>query len=345
MSRPRIGLVLGAGGAAGAAYHAGALLALQQDTGWDPRTADVIVGTSIGSIVASLLRAGLSTDDLAAWASGVDPLPSGAATRTLIDRISMNPLQLTVPRLAGLLGGIRQAIPSGRWLKRPTVAALATLLPHGVIDAARALEQLGSLHEDWPANPLWMPAVRTRDGQRVVFGRDEHPPLGTAIAASCAIPLLLRPVRIGNHHYIDGATHSTTNADLLIDADIDVAIVIVPMSGRPDALRRRPDHTIRAAVARRLRAEAQQLTDAGTDVHVFEPDAPTLDALGINPIDRTRTARVVPHAFLATGGQIDLTLTVALRIANRTSGVRCNDSDRAEQPVELSREHHYRHTA
>ena len=72
----RVGLVLGAGGAAGAAYHAGALLALQVDTGWDPRTADVIVGTSIGSIVASLLRAGLSTDDLAAWGSGVEPLPA-----------------------------------------------------------------------------------------------------------------------------------------------------------------------------------------------------------------------------------------------------------------------------
>ena len=117
-----------------------------------------------------------------------------------------------------------------------------------------------------------------------------------------------------------------------------------PQSGRLDALRRRPDHTIRAAVARRLRAEAQQLLNAGIDVQIIEPDAPTLDALGINPIDRTRTARVVPHAFLATGGQIDPTLTVALRTANRTSGVRCNDPARAEHPVELTSEHHYRET-
>jgi NTE family protein len=159
-----------------------------------------------------------------------------------------------------------------------------------------------------------------------VFGREEHPPVGVAIGASCAIPLLLRPVKIGNHHYIDGATHSTTNADLLIDADIDVAIVIAPMSGRLDALRRRPDHTVRAALARRVRAEAQQLTDAGIDVHVFEPDAPALDALGINPIDRTRTARVVPHAFLATGRQIDHALTVALRDANWASGLRSKES-------------------
>jgi hypothetical protein len=36
----KVGLVLGAGGAASAAYHAGTLLALEQDLGWDPRPAD-----------------------------------------------------------------------------------------------------------------------------------------------------------------------------------------------------------------------------------------------------------------------------------------------------------------
>ena len=172
-----------------------------------------------------------------------------------------------------------------------------------------ALEQLGGLHNDWPADPLWMPAVRTGDGQRVVFGRDEYPPLGTAIAASCAIPLLLRPVRIGKHHYIDGATHSPTNADLLVGAGVEVAIVIAPMSGRPEALRRRPDHALRAAFARRLREDEQQLVHAGLDVHRFEPDAAGLNTLGINPIDRSRTIASSPTRsyakVLAVGGRAD----------------------------------------
>jgi predicted acylesterase/phospholipase RssA len=51
-----IGLVLGAGGMSGQAYHAGALAALAHDTGWDPRTADVVVGTSAGAVTGALLR-------------------------------------------------------------------------------------------------------------------------------------------------------------------------------------------------------------------------------------------------------------------------------------------------
>ena len=169
-----------------------------------------------------------------------------------------------------------------------------------------------------------MTAVRTHDGQRVVFGREEHPPVGVAIGASSAIPLLLRPVKIGNHHYIDGATHSPTNADLLVDAGIEVAIVIAPMSGRSEDLRRRPDHALRAGFARRLRDEARRLVDAGVDVHLFEPDAAGLNALGINPIDRSRTVRVVPHAFLATGSQIQPSLAAVLRVAGQSAPARAH---------------------
>ena len=41
----RVGLVLGAGGVTGLAYHAAALAAIDHDLGWDPRSADVVVGS------------------------------------------------------------------------------------------------------------------------------------------------------------------------------------------------------------------------------------------------------------------------------------------------------------
>jgi len=44
-TRPRVGLVLGAGGLTGVAYLAACLAALENDLGWDARSADLIVGT------------------------------------------------------------------------------------------------------------------------------------------------------------------------------------------------------------------------------------------------------------------------------------------------------------
>lgn len=75
----RIGLVLGAGGATGGAFHAGVLAALEEATGWDPRTAELILGTSAGSITAAMLRAGLSGADIAARTAGEPLSPEGAA--------------------------------------------------------------------------------------------------------------------------------------------------------------------------------------------------------------------------------------------------------------------------
>jgi NTE family protein len=55
--------VLGAGGLTGTAFHAGVLTALAEDAGWDARDAEVIVGTSAGSIGAALMRAGFPPRD------------------------------------------------------------------------------------------------------------------------------------------------------------------------------------------------------------------------------------------------------------------------------------------
>jgi NTE family protein len=63
-----ITLVLGAGGPLGQAFHAGVLRALAEH--WDARRAQLIVGTSAGSQVGALLRAGLSAHDLYARVTG-----------------------------------------------------------------------------------------------------------------------------------------------------------------------------------------------------------------------------------------------------------------------------------
>src|ERR1700730_9832220 len=101
--RPSIGLVLGAGGVVGQAYQAGVLAALERETGWDPRDASVIVGTSAGSVTGAALRVGVPATDLAATTYGVRPSRKGGA---LLERI--------LPADSGPL-----PVPSVRSLIRP----------------------------------------------------------------------------------------------------------------------------------------------------------------------------------------------------------------------------------
>src|SRR5437868_2709839 len=101
---PRVALVLGGGGAMGAAYHAGALTALEQDLGWDAREAAVIVGTSAGSLVGALLRMDVPSSDLAALTVGAAALAaSPALVASLSDRPEFPPVTLgsflRLPRL------------------------------------------------------------------------------------------------------------------------------------------------------------------------------------------------------------------------------------------------------
>ena len=70
----KVGLVLGGGGVAGAAWLVGALVALERETGWKAGTADRIVGTSAGSVLAASLGCGLGVDELLGHQRGL-PVP------------------------------------------------------------------------------------------------------------------------------------------------------------------------------------------------------------------------------------------------------------------------------
>jgi predicted acylesterase/phospholipase RssA len=73
-----LGLVLGAGGTVGLAYHAGVLRALEH-AGVVPDDADLIVGTSAGSVAGAYMRSGWSTEELWQIALGSPPRSSTSA--------------------------------------------------------------------------------------------------------------------------------------------------------------------------------------------------------------------------------------------------------------------------
>lgn len=74
MKNERVGLVLGGGGALGAAWMIGGRPAVQERMGRPLQDTDVIVGTSAGGVVAAELRHGIDPDDLIAHQAGAaDP--------------------------------------------------------------------------------------------------------------------------------------------------------------------------------------------------------------------------------------------------------------------------------
>ena len=305
----RIGLVLGAGGIVGQAYHAGVLAALEDVLGWDPRTAEVIVGSSAGSLTGAALRLGVPAHDLAASALGEPVSPEGA----FLDAFAADGPEIPPfdPRKA--LRGWR--LPSARliartarrpWAFRPTAAAM-TLMPAGFVDIAASADTLGPLLGGrWP-DGLWICAARRDDGARTVFGRPGAPgvPLGRAVAASCAIPGYFSPVGIDGVEYVDGGVHSPTNADVLRQEGLDLVVVVSPMSAA-HGRSRAGDAGVRWAAHRRLEREVARLRATGTEVVRFEPSGRTVAAMGVNAMadDRSaavaRAARADAAAFAAT---------------------------------------------
>jgi len=173
-------------------------------------------------------------------------------------------------------------------------------LPNGFVDASAGLARMASLSDGWPTEALWINAVRQRDLRRVVFGRDIVPDLGQAVAASCAIPALFTPVRIGGEPYVDGGVHSPTNAALLRGCGLDLAVIISPMSG-PAGSPLNVYAASRRHAARLLRREVRALEAAGVRTVVFTPGPDEQEVMGDDMLSRHRLDEVIQQSFLAAG--------------------------------------------
>jgi NTE family protein len=270
--RLRIGLVLGAGGTAGEAFPRGVVRAMD-DLGVDARAADVIVGTSAGALVAASLR------------QSTPARPPPAAPRTGWPARSQRGLLLDLARRP------RQGLNA--LLLRPEFTT-------GRLDVSFIAERLRRMHgTTWPAPELWIVAVRRRDGRRVVFGTPGAPTadVGSAVAASCAIPAYFTPIQIDGVDYIDGGVHSPTNADLLAGCDLDLVVVSSPMSVDVRSARPRVDLPIRLRFQQFLRGETWTLRRHGLRIVTIEPDTATLQAMGLNMLSARRIDEVEDHAY------------------------------------------------
>src|SRR3954451_12316282 len=313
---PKVGLVLGAGGVMGGAWLTGGLEALATETGWDPMSADRIVGTSAGSMIGALV------------ASGVPPWfkvahSAGRSFEGLVDREGRP--AATADRAAGATfryaGGLPPVGP-GSWrliadgLRSPNrhrpAAMLAGWLPRGFISNEPLKDTVRRVvPEGWTDHPsFWAVACDYANGRRVAFGREDAPEadLADAVAASCAIPGFYRPVEIAGRRYVDGGLWSTSNLDILRHEHCALVICLNPTSSLhpPHAWNpaERVAASLRTVSGRRLGSETKKLRALGTKVVLIQPTREDHAVMGPNLMATRKRQPVIETAIRTVTEQL-----------------------------------------
>ncbi len=254
----RRALVLGGGGVTGIAWETG-LIAGLAELGIDMAAADVIIGTSAGSVVGADIAAGQELESLY-QAQLAPPAPEPAA------RMGWGVIGRLLWVMSTSRDPVRARTRIGHW------ALAARTMPEA--DRRRVFE--GRLPVgDWPAKVLKVTAVDARTGEFVVFDSAGDAGLVDAVGASCAVPGVWPPVTIGDRRFVDGGVRSVANADLA--AGYERVVIVAPVAqgvGHMTSPRR----------------QAAGLAAAGARVVLVQPDRAAVHAIGHNVLDLSRRA-------------------------------------------------------
>ncbi len=251
-------LVLGGGGVAGVAWELGILKGLH-DTGVDVREADVIIGTSAGSVVGAQIVSGTDLENL--FASQLIPVEQTKERMVTFD-------------IAQMTEAFRQAVEgAGSDIKaiRARIGAYALVAPTVSEAERRAIIESRLPVHTWSEQRLLIVAVDTETGEKYFIDRASGVSLVDAVAASCAVPGIWPPVTIAGHRYMDGGIRSATNADLASGSDR--VLILNPLGANANYF------------GAGTSSEAAALEREGSLVLVIEPDAASTSAIGLNPLD------------------------------------------------------------
>lgn len=207
--RPKIGLVLGGGGAAGVS-HVGVLKVLEANN----IPIDVIAGNSMGAIVGSLYASGMSAAEIETVVNALDWL-SLFRDDSSHESKSYQQKQQSADFFSAFSVGVSKN---------------GVKLPSGLIDGQRLMFELRRLLKpvervsDFDRLPIPFRAVATdiRTGETVVLKSGN---LATAVRASMSIPGLFAPVTIDKRLLVDGLVSNNLPVDIAKQMGADIVIV------------------------------------------------------------------------------------------------------------------------
>jgi NTE family protein len=280
-------LILGGGGVTGVAWEIGLLAGLAGE-GIELAAADLIVGTSAGSVVGADVAAGEELEALyqgqLAPPEGQPPARLGAANTA---------------RFVGIMVGTRDPVRARVRMGR--LALRARTEPEA---ARRAVFEGRFASRDWPGQ-LKVTAVDALSGDFTVFDAAGPATLIDAVGASCAVPGVWPPVTVGGRRYIDGGMRSAANADL---ADGYQQVVIVA------PIRQGLGHMTSVG------KQAAALASAGAQVVLLHPDKAAVRAIGRNVLDPARRAAAARAGRAQAAAEADRVRAVWLADAGPSSG-------------------------
>lgn len=233
--------MLAGGGITGAVYEVGALRAINDMlAGLTVNDFDIYVGTSAGALICALIANGFTPHEIMQLIDNRHPEIGGFRVGDIFraDFHEYMRRLLNLPRAIWHLGFSSLVHPLDFALS-DIVWEMAQVLPAGLYDGnaleryvRKILEMPGRCNRfDFLARELYIVATELDTGNRAVFGQGGKGvvPISRAVAASSAIPVLYRPVRIFDRDYVDGGLHGTASLDLAIEAGAKLVICINPM--------------------------------------------------------------------------------------------------------------------
>jgi NTE family protein len=250
-------LVLGGGGVTGVAWEIGLLTGLAE-LGVDLTDADLVLGTSAGSVVGAQITSGAGLSEL--YQAQLAP----PTTTDVTARLGLMIIAKYIWAMSRSRDPVRARIRIGRMAA--TAKTVSEAERRRIIGAAVA--------DQWPARRLLVTAIDVESGELRAFDAASGVGLVDAVGASCAVPGVWPPVTIGGRRYIDGGIRSAANADLA--AGYRRVVVIAPLTRGFGQM---------ASVAKQVAG-----LGGGAQAVVVEPDQAALKAIGRNLLDPARRA-------------------------------------------------------
>jgi NTE family protein len=262
-------LVLGGGGPVGIGWESGLAVGLTGE-GIHFAAADLIVGTSAGSVVGAQLALAMDLSETVARVAEPLPVAEGASG------------------LEAFMNAMAEAATGGSSPEEARLALGRLSTSAATVSEETFLRAFSQFEgRPWPAT-FACTAVEVRSGDFTVWDAASGVDLVAAVASSCSVPGIFPPVTIGGERYMDGGMRTPLNADAAVGHDVAVVVSCFPLA-LPEGM----SDPLFDALSAQVEAELTRLRTAGAAVEIVAPGEEFLEisGWGLNLMDPSLTRR------------------------------------------------------